>query len=395
VFRIPKTFSLISVLALSLLAVSCGDNKTTANGEAVAKVGSKEITIKQVDSAIKRQLAGSGSSSNLSPAEIVAARLTVLDKLIQEEAMYQKAQKESLVPDDNKVNQEVARQKQEAGLTEEQYQEQLKQAGMTEQEWKDQVRRSLAINELTEKEKARVTAPTDAEIEKYYNENRAQFVAQRGVNLSIIVTDPANNGAVDDAKTDAEAENKIKAIYEQLRGGADFATIASQRSEDASAVRSGNLGFASEDQLKQTFPTRPELVQRFMTMSAGQYTEPVKDNLSNRWYIFKVNAKRESATNLTLNDVRKDIVDAITRQRQEILLNALVLVAVADASVKNILAERIVKDPKTIVELRPSELLESTQTQPQQRIENSNSSTTPAPANSNSNDGKATSNANR
>ena len=119
-------------------------------------------------------------------------------------------------------------------------------------------------------------------------------------------------------------------------------------------MRAGALGFATEDQLKQFFPTRPDMPQRLMSMNAGQVTEPIKDNIAGRWYIFKVNLKVEQPRNLTLNDVRANIINAITQQRQGVLLNALVLTAVSDAGVKNHLAERIVQNPQAIVEMRPS-----------------------------------------
>ncbi len=382
VFRSTKTISLILILASAMFAVACGGNDADPSSEVAARVGSKDITIKQVDIVVKQQLEAQGGGATLSPAQIITARLAVLDKLIEEEALYQKAQKESLVPDDAKVNQAV--QKQKAGLTEEQFQEQLKKAGLTEQEVRDQIRRGLAINELTEKEKSRVTQPTDSEIEKAFNENKEQFRRGRGVNLAVIVADPVDNGALDDAKSDTEAANKIKAIHEQLKGGSDFATIAQKRSEDTSALQSGNIGFFDEEQLKSQFAAKPELPQRFMQMSAGQSTEPI--NLGNRWYIFKVNEKQETPRSYTLNDVevRKSIVDAITKQRQDILLGALRIVALQEANIKNHLAERIFNEPKTMVELRPSALLESVQSQPQQRIENENKAAPASTTNSNS-----------
>lgn len=396
-FRFSKPTLLVLISLISLAAISCGDSSGNPNNEVVAKVGSREVTLKQVDSAIKQQIDAAGGGVSLTSVQLVAARLSALDKLIQEEALFQRAQKDNLVPDDNKVTQEVQKQKQDAGVTEEQYQEQLKKAGLTEEDVRDRVRRGLAINALTEKERTRVPAPSDAEIEKYFNDNKAQFVAHAGVEMSMIVADPADNGrALDDAKNETEAETKIKAIYEQLRGGSDFATIAAQRSEDQSYAQQGNIGFADEAALRQTFPTRPELVSRFLAMKPGEYTEPVKDNLGNKWYIFKVNNKRDQSVNLTLADVRKNIVDAITRQRQEILLNAIVLTSLENANVKNFLAERIARDPKTMIELRPSELLQSAtsnqpQQQPQPRIENENS----APASSNANRSQASANANR
>jgi peptidyl-prolyl cis-trans isomerase SurA len=395
-----KVIFLVVILS-SLLALSCKGAASSKESEVVAKVGSHDIKLVQIDTVIKQQLEQNGGGSNFTPAELAAARLSALENLIQEEALFQRAQKDTLVPDDAKLNQEIQKQKQDANLTEDQFKKMIEQSGLTETEWRDQVRRTLAINALRDAQRARVTQPTDAEIEKYYADHQAEFRAERGVDIAVIVTDPANNGTPTDAVGDAQAEQKIKAIYERLKGGLDFATIAMQESEDSgTASRGGSLGFATEAQLKQQiFPTRPEIPARLMTMNPGQYTEPIKDTVSNRWYIIKVNQKLDQARNLTLADVRANIINSITQQRQGLLLNALVLVAVNEAGVKNYLAERIVQNPQTIVEMRPSQLLQ--QASPPQssppRVENQNqpapSSNRPAPANSNNR--PATANANR
>jgi len=392
VFRSPKTLTL--VLFCSLLIAACKGATDHSTLEVAAKVGSRDISLKQVDSTIKQQLDSSGNNASMTPAELVAARLSVLDKLIQEEALFQKAQKENLVPDDSKVNQEVQKRKQDASVTEEQYQNQIKQAGFTEEDVRDQIRRQLAINELTERQKARVSAPTDGDIEKYYSDHKAEFKAERGADISVIAVSPNNNGS------EAGAEQKIRAIYTQLRSGADFATVASSKSEEqSSAIRGGRLGFASEAGLKQSFPGVPDIATRIMSLTEGQYTEPVKDSNAGNWYIFKLNLKREAPQNLTLNDVRADIINTITQQRQQVLLNALVVVTLTETTTKNYLAERIVQNPQAIVEMRPSQLLQpSGQQQAQPRIENENRSV-PAPnsnrpASSNSNTG-AVSNGNK
>jgi len=381
-FSVKGALSPLVVVLFALTLASCKSDSDKSALEVAAKVGSREITLKQVDSTIKQQLDANGGSASMSPAELVAARLTVLDNLIQEEALFQKAQKENLVPDDGKVNQEVQKRKQDAQVTEEQYQTQIKQAGFTEEEVRDKIRRELAINALRERERTRINAPTDAEIEKHYSDHKSEFVAERGADISMIAVLPANNGG------DAGAEQKIRGVYEQLRGNSDFATVAAQKSEDqASALRGGRLGFASEAGLRQTFSSRPDIPAKLMSLGEGQYTEPIKDNLSGAWYIFKLNRKQEQPQNLTLNDVRADIINTITQQRQQVLLNALVLVTLAETTTKNYLAERIIQNPQTIVEMRPSQLLQQA-AQQQPRIENENQ----APA---ANSNRASSNLNK
>ncbi|HEY6330690.1 MAG TPA: SurA N-terminal domain-containing protein [Blastocatellia bacterium] len=365
---------LVLALVTSAVLVSCGGPKS----DVAARVGSHEITMEQVNAALKQQFeANSTSSSTFTPSEIAQYQLNILDNLIQVEAMFQRAQKENLVPDDGKVEQEIEKRKQDAKLSEDDYVKKLQQSGMKESDLREQVKKDLAITALKDKEKARVKPPTDVDIERYYTAHQSQFVAEAGVNVSAIVTDPANNGAVDDAIGDAAAEQKIKEIYESLKAGADFATVAAQRSEDpTNGPRGGALGFATPAQLKAAFPTRPDLGDRLMSMTPGQYTEPIKDTVSGRWYIFKLNSKQDKPQNLTLKDVRQQIIDAITEQRQQVLLNALLFATLSETASKNYLADRIVQNPETMIMVKPSELLGpgAPLPQPSPRIENENQS---------------------
>src|ERR1043165_8296073 len=64
----------------------------------------------------------------------------------------------------------------------------------------------------------------------------------RGVGLAMIAIDPQDNsaaGIVDDARGEQEAKIKIESIYQQLRMGADFATLAKTESEDANSLERG------------------------------------------------------------------------------------------------------------------------------------------------------------
>ncbi len=381
-----KILGLTIVILSSLFIVSCKKGTSDADGQVLARVGSHDIKESDVDISIKQQL---GSSSGLlNSEELISARLNVLNSLVQTEVLFVKAEKENLVPDDAKINEETQKRIKDSKLTKEDFERQLKDAGITEAQWRDQVRKELAITALVDKhvKNAPTEQLTDAEISKYYDDHRSEFVAVRGVDVSVIVTDPRNNNARDDAIGEAQAEQKIKDIYAQLRAGSDFGTVASQRSEHNSAMRNGNIGFASEEDLKQTFPTLTNLFQQLMAMRPGEYTPPMKEAAAGAWLIFKLNDKREQARNLTLDDasVRQAIIDAVNQARQQVLQNALLVVATTETEIKNYLAERVLGNPKIIGGMRPSALLQqgSQPQQPQPRFENQNQSA-PAPSNSN------------
>src|SRR5262249_1783998 len=366
--------------ALMLTTVVSGSCKSSGSGDVAARVGSHEIKMEQINMTLKQQLDSGGANQPSTAAELAALQLGVLDNLIQAEVLLQKAQRENLSPDDAKVSQAIEKQKQDARLTEDEYQQKLKQMGMTEASLREQVKTQLAINALHDKENARVKAPTDQDIRKYYDDHRNQFVAERGADISVIVTDPANNGVPEDAVADTRAEQKIKTSYSQVKAGMfGFGTVAAGQSEDPSSrARNGELGFATEAQLNQIFGA--QLVSRLMSMTPGQYIDPIKDPGSNRWYILKLNSKREKAENRTFEDVRQQIIDAITQQRQAVLWDALLRAATAEASIKNFLADRIVENPETVVMMKPSELVAPTLApeQAQPRFENQNSAGAPA-----------------
>ena len=180
-------------------------------------------------------------------------------------------------------------------------------------------------------------------MEDFYNANRQQFVSARGAALAVIIVDPADNSsqgipAANDAKNEAEAKLKIDNLYQQLKGGADFASVARSKSEDAtSLVRGGDIGFFSEDDLKQAGLPK-ELMDLLMGMEVGSFTEPKQVN--NRWYLFKLAEKRLQTENLTLESpgVRQQITQALTNQRKEILNAALLEVAMNEARIVNNLA---------------------------------------------------------
>jgi len=174
----------------------------------------------------------------------------------------------------------------------------------------------------------------------------------------MIMVDPSDNtpqGIANDAKNETDAKLKIDNIYQQLQGKADFATVARAKSEDINTVaRGGDIGFATEEDLKNNgFPT--ELVgSLFGSMQVGDYTQPVRFP-SGKWYIFKLADKRLQTENLTLESpgVRQQITQGLTNQRKQILNAALLEVAINEAKIVNNLAANMLNNPGNLG-LRPA-----------------------------------------
>jgi len=91
---------------------------------------------------------------------------------------------------------------------------------------------------------------------------------------------------VDELQTDALAEQKINDLYDQLRSGADFASLASTYSDDpGSAGRGGDLDWVSEEDMVGPFEATMK------NTVVGDYSAPFKTQFG--WHILKVDGKRE------------------------------------------------------------------------------------------------------
>ena len=356
--RRQKSFGLPAAMLLgAFFLAACGSGTESPDNTVAATVNGKKIMSQEVERVIHQQ--AQGNESKMSAHDLAQARLTVLDKLIQREVLFQRAEQEKLLPTEEQITSAINQRKQEAGLTDEDFARQLKEQNMSMEAVREEAKKDLAINSLQDKYAGKITI-SDREVEDYYNANKPQFVNARGVGLAMIMVDPADNSQQgitnDDAKNDADAKTKIDNINQQLKSGADFATVARARSEDADSVpRGGDIGFASEDDLKRNgFPA--DLVARFMgSMQAGDRTDPVRFP-SGKWYIFKLQEKRLQTENLTLESqgVRQQITVALTNQRKEILNAALVEVAISEAKIVNTFAANILANPANLGGMRPA-----------------------------------------
>jgi parvulin-like peptidyl-prolyl isomerase len=347
--QITFTATILALTLLGLAACGSGGGSDSKDNMVAATVNGKTIMLAEVEQLINQQM--QGQQSQLSPLQLAQARLQVLDSLIQKEVLLQRAEKENLKASEDEITQYINARKQEGGLTEEEFQKQLKLQGQTEQALREEARKLIAIQKLQAKYMGSVSI-SDKQVEDYYLQNKQSFSIGRGVELADIVVDPHDNGIQDDAKSDAEAKLKIDNIYQQLKGG-DFAEVARARSEDQSRERGGDIGFATEDQLKQNGFPESLIAKLFGPMQLGNYTEPVQFN--GRWYIFKLKRKQLETENRTLESpgVRQEITEALRSQHQQLLNNALLEVALREAKISNNLAERMLTNPGNLG-LRPA-----------------------------------------
>jgi peptidyl-prolyl cis-trans isomerase C len=113
------------------------------------------------------------------------------------------------------------------------------------------------------------TALTDEALKQTYDEAVKSMSGQEEVHARHILV---------------EGEDEAKAIIEQLKGGADFAKLAKEKSKDPGAAEGGDLGYFTKDQMV------PEFADVAFKMYPGQLSNPVKTQFG--WHVIKVEDKR-------------------------------------------------------------------------------------------------------
>ena len=360
------------LLTVVSLAAACGGTGTTGPGgvdmnESAATVNGKAIKFEEVERAVKQQ--AQGQESKLSALELASARLQVLQTLIEQEVMFQKAEKEGTVPSDEEITAEINKQKTQSGKSADQIQKEMQESGLTDAALHDQVKKALAIQKLVDKITGRIEPPKDSEIEAFYNGNKDAFVKKRGVKLAAIVIDPANNGEGDTTVDEQTSVLKANDIIKRLQAGQEFSTLAQQFSEDQSRLQGGDLGYVSEADMRQSFP---EQLTATLMSPQSEIGKIYSARMMGKLYILKLQDRSDRDEQVTLDSpgVRQQVADQLVNSRKQLLAASFQAIAMNEARVENYLAKKVVDNPNELSGARPAPAAGATAT-----------TTTPPPTN--------------
>jgi peptidyl-prolyl cis-trans isomerase SurA len=324
----------------SCCAVLFSACSTTVPAGVAATVNGRPIYYTEIDSNYKSQFPAQGEGENEDQVQL--RRIEILGSLIDNEIMFQRAEKASLVATDADVTARLTEMK--APYTTEEFDKQLKEWGLTLDQLKERIRKDESVKKLFNKEISSKINISDSDVSNFYNANRGSFnLPEPQVHMAQILVTPhvdpnARNLKNDKAKNDAEARQKIQALEARLKQGEDFATLAQNYSEDPqSTPNGGDLGFIAESALDKS---SPELKRLVLSMRPGSVSPiiPTQDG----YRILKV-ISREPEGQRELNDprVQQTIRETLLSRRDQLLKSAYYGVARNEAKVVDYMAVRI------------------------------------------------------
>jgi peptidyl-prolyl cis-trans isomerase C len=216
----------------------------------LARVNGEAIEKWEFENAVKRVEARAGSPV---PAEKRDEVLRgVLDQLVAYHLLAQESRARKLDVTDAEVEAQVGRARQ-GFPTDDAFTQGLAAQGITVDQLRRQARTTLQVQKVIEAEVAPKIAVQDADVRAFYQQNVERFKQGESVHASHILIGVGQNATPAEK---AAARAKAQSALKQVRGGADFATVARAQSQDpGSAPSGGDLGFFPQGQMTPAFET--------------------------------------------------------------------------------------------------------------------------------------------
>jgi peptidyl-prolyl cis-trans isomerase SurA len=257
----------------------------------VAVVNSEVIVETELQRRIGQARQALARSGQQAPAPRVL-REQVLDRMINDLALLQRAAMTGIAVDEQTLDRAVARIADQNGLSVTGLRDQLEKEGVAFARFRQDIKEEIMLTRLREREVDNRLRISDAEVDA--------FLAAQGQNLARVdeiklaqVLIPVAEKA--DAKAQEAAKQLAQQVYDKAKAGEDFAGLVSAHSA-ANKANSGSLGWRSPDRLPSLF------VNAVARLAPGQVAEPVRS--ANGFHILKLEDRR-SALQSQLVDVFK------------------------------------------------------------------------------------------
>jgi parvulin-like peptidyl-prolyl isomerase len=316
-----------------------------------AVVDTHAIMRSDVDKAYRR---AQDPSQTMSEEEMLTAKLSLLNDLITQQILLDKAQALKLEVPATELDTAYANARK--NITDDAFKQELTRRGLTPEDMREGLRREMLTQKVIEQEVGSKVAVTDQDITGFFEANRAQFnVAEEAYHLAQIVVTPVRdaqvaNQAGDDASTPEAAVAKVRMLMDRLKSGASFRDLAVGYSEDPeSAPRGGDLGLVPVSKLKQA---PPQLRNAVLGKDPGSVN--VASAGGGYTLVLVVAHEQAGQRDLSTPGVKDQITQTLRSRREQLLRAAYLTAARSDATVVNYLARTLDESKGAVPSLLPA-----------------------------------------
>jgi peptidyl-prolyl cis-trans isomerase C len=293
--------TLLTVLPLTPAAAA----KQPLPDNAVAVVNGVIIAQTDLDRALNQvHQQAQFRGEQIDPARLTEIKQSLMERLIQQELLYQESRRSGVTIDAGAVDQQVA-QMRERFASQTDFQNALTKMNLSLPELRSQIERSLAVQRLLDEQILQKITITGEESKAFFDNNPNYFKQPEQVRAShiLIKVDPKA-----DAAELKKARQKIEAIQERLRADEDFAGLAQELSEGPSAAKGGDLGFFDRQQMVKPF------ADAAFALKPGEVSDVVQTRFG--YHLIKV-VDRKPESKLAYEDIRERLEESLKKQQAE------------------------------------------------------------------------------
>lgn len=320
-----------SVILAGLLSGSPAGAKVM--DRTLATVNEDAILLSEFDknaTPILEQFKKAAPPAEQTPERVQDIKKRVLDQMVDDRLLAQEAKKKNIKISQIEVDDGVKKVRTRF-QTEAEFNEELKGQGMTFPEFREHIQKQLATIKLIDAEvKAKITPPTDKEIQDLYEKIEAvsknkplpsgmtatevdelkalaravqgRFGERARARHILLRVAPTASASEKDAVL-----KKMKDIQAQLKKGEDFAALAKKYSEDpGSKERGGDLGYFGRGEMVPPFD------KAAFSLAVGDTSDIVATDFG--YHIIRVE-ERKAASKMSLDEVKDDLAEYLYQQK--------------------------------------------------------------------------------
>ncbi|QJD59404.1 molecular chaperone SurA [Pseudomonas sp. gcc21] len=261
-----KLYTAVIGLCAGLFFSSSAAAQVVPLDRVAAIVDNDVVMLSQVEErmgAVRQQL--NERDAQLPPED--ALRRQVLDRLILESIQLQMGDRAGIRIDDASLNQTMQQLAQRNGVSLEQFRAALERDGISYQQAREQIRREMIINRVRQRRVAERIQVSDQEVRNFLSSEVGQYQTSADYRLAMIVLPVSESASESEVREKAELATEL---YNELRAGADFTTLAVSRSGGDTALEGGELGWRKAAQLPRPF------AQAIGQLDIGEITQPLR-----------------------------------------------------------------------------------------------------------------------